>query len=241
KDKLRLFTSFRDWRVHVGVPGFPPSTPDPSGKTYDPAEMDTTDMDSGLVNLTWQASKKNRITAYGAYQTYRKPNRGASAFNTPLSNFNEDDKFTLLQGLWNSVLSQNAFLDARVAYLHIDFPLFQKGTEQSIQDQTTTNIYRAAQQEQIFERKRLQASVNFQYFIPRALGGRHELRFGIDHAHTPTTTQVNRIDDLNLFYRSANPPGAQSTQVTFFNSTVNSAQTVDDTAIFAQDSYSTRK
>ena len=127
-------------------------------------------------------------------------------------------------------------MDARIAYLKIFFPLFQKGTDQSLSDQSTGFLDRAAQNEQIFNRKRLQASVNFQYFIANALGGRHELRFGIDHAHTPTTTAVHRIDDINLFYRSS--PTPTPTSVQFFNSPVNSAATVDSTALFAADSFS---
>lgn len=224
KDRLRFFGSVRDWRVHVNVAGFP--------------EVENTDMTSGMANLTWQLNKNNRFTAYGARQSYDKPNRGASPFNNPTSNSKEDDFFTMLQGQWNSILSQNAFLDARVAFLKIFFPLFQKGKDQSLSDQSTGFLDRAAQTESIFNRKRLQASVNFQYFVANALGGRHELRFGIDHAHTPTTTTQNRIDDLNLFYRSA--PAPTATQVTFFNSTVNSAATVDNTAVFAQDSYSAK-
>jgi carboxypeptidase family protein/TonB-dependent receptor-like protein len=224
QNKLRLFTSFRDWRVHVNVPGFP--------------ETETTDMDSGMANLSYQVNPGNRLTAYGAYQTYRKPNRGAAATNMPLSDFNEDDHFTLLQGLWNSVLGQKAFLDARVSYLSIFFPLYQKGHDQSLFDQSTGFLDRAAQTESIFTRKRLQASVNFQYFVAHALGGRHELRFGIDHAHTPTTTAQHRIDDLNLFWRSATNT---ATQVQLFNSPVNSRATVDDTALFVQDTYILRR
>jgi hypothetical protein len=224
KDKLRLFASVRDWRVHVNVAGFP--------------EVENTDMTSGMANLTWQISKNNRFTAYGARQSYDKPNRGASPFNNPTSNFKEDDFFTLLQGQWNSILGPNAFLDAKVSFLKIFFPLFQKGNDQSLLDQSTGFLDRAAQQEFVFTRKRLQASVNVQYFVANALGGRHELRFGIDHAHTPTTTAVHRIDDLNLFYRSAPTPTA--VQVQFFNSPVDSAATVDNTAVFVQDSYSVK-
>jgi len=224
KDKLRFFGSVRDWRVHVNVAGFP--------------EVENTDMTSGMASLTLQATKSNRFKIYGARQSYDKPNRGASPLVTPESNFKEDDFFTLLQGEWNSVISSQAFLDARVSYLNIDFPLFQKGTQQSLLDQSTTILYRAAQTESIFNRKRMEATVNLQYFIPNALGGRHELRFGIDHAHTPTTTAQHRIDDVNLFYRSQPTPTAVSVQ--FFNSPVNSKQTVDTTAIFAQDSYSTK-
>jgi hypothetical protein len=223
KDKLRLFASFRDWRVHVGVAGFP--------------ETEATDMTSGMANLTWQLNQGNKITAYAARQYYDKPNRGASPLVTPQSDFHEDDHFTLLQAQWNSVLSQKAFLDARASLLDIFFPLFQKGSDQSLLDQSTNFLERAAQTESVFTRKRYQASVNLQYFVARALGGRHELRFGIDHSHSPTTTAQHRIDDLNLFWRSANNA---ATEVQLFNSPVDSKQTVDITALFAQDSYNVK-
>lgn len=220
KDKLRVYASVRDWRVHVNVPGFP--------------EIENTDMTSGLLNLTWQMNPKNRVSLYASRQYYNKPNRGAAATNEPLSVFHEDDHFTLAQALWNSVLSQTAFLDGRVSFLDIFFPLFQKGTDQSLSDQTTGFLSRAAQAEQVFGRKRLEASLNLQYFVPQAIGGRHEFRVGADYTHMPTTTAVHRIDDLNLFYRSAT---GQGTSVQFFNSPVNSASNVDVFALFAQDSY----
>jgi hypothetical protein len=190
-----------------------------------------------MANLTWQLSRSNKITAYAARQYYNKPNRGASPLFTPQSDFHEDDHFTLLQAQWNSVLSQRAFLDARASLLDIFFPLFQKGTDQSLLDQSTNFLERAAQTESVFTRKRYQASLNLQYFVARALGGRHELRFGIDHSHSPTTTAQHRIDDLNLFWRSANNA---ATEVQLFNSPVDSRQTVDITALFAQDSYNVR-
>lgn len=218
KDKVRVFASVRDWRVHVTVPGF--------------AEVENTDMTSGLVNLTWQASSKHKLSLYGSRQYYNKPNRGAAATNEPLSAFHEDDHFTLAQALWNSVLSQTAFLDARLSLLDIFFPLYQKGTQQSLSDQGTGFLSRAAQNEFVFQRRRIQASLNLSYFVPEALGGRHEFRFGADYSHAPTKTAVHRIDDLNLFMRN----GA-GTQVQFFNSPVDSASTVDGLALFAQDSY----
>lgn len=224
KDKLRLFTSFRDWRVHVNVAGFP--------------VVEATDMTSGMANLSWQLNQNNKITAYAARQYYDKPNRGASPLNTPRSNFKEDDHFTLLQAQWNSILSQKAFLDARVSMLDIFFPLFQKGSDQSLRDQSTNFLDRASETESIFTRKRYQASVNLQYFVAHAQGGRHELRFGIDHSHSPTTTAQHRIDDLNLFWRSSTNA---ATEVQFFNSPVDSRATVDITALFAQDTYNVKR
>lgn len=224
KNKLRFFASYRDWRVHVNVPGFP--------------EEEFTDMKSGLGNVAYQITNDHRITGFYARQYYYKPNRGASAFNTPESNFKEDDVFDITQGLWNSVLTNASFLDARFTFNRIFFPLFQKGTQQSLSDQATGILTRAAQNEQIFRRYRFQMNANYQYYLDNFLGGRHELRVGFDHAHMPTETDVNRIDDVNLFWNSAQGRG---TEVTFFNSPVQSKSTVDQTAFFAQDNYTIKR
>jgi hypothetical protein len=221
KDKVRFFASLRDWRVHVTVPGFP--------------EVEPTDIDSGLANVTWQVTSKNRLTAFGSRQYYKKPNRDASALNTPESNFKEDDVTAIYQLLWNSVLSSHAFMDARVSYNDLFFPLYIKGTGQSLFDNATSIRTRSNSREVIFTRKRLQASANFQYFVERALGGRHELRFGIDHAHAPTTTSEHRVDDLNLTWSSAT---RQTSTVQLFNSPVDSKSTVDVDALYFQDTYS---
>ena len=220
-DRFRFFGSFRDWRVHVNVPGFP--------------EIEETNITSGLGNVTWQVNQDNRVTGFASRQYYKKPNRGANALNTPQSNWNEDDVTSIYQGLWNSVLSNNAFMDARVSYNDLFFPLFIKNEEQTLFDLSTGIRTRSNANEFVFNRKRLQASANAQYYVDRALGGRHELRFGVDHAHAPTTTAVRRVDDVNLTFRSQ--PAAAASQVTLFNSPVNSKATVDVTALFVQDSY----
>src|SRR5581483_5876785 len=49
KDKLRLFTSVRDWRVHVNVPA-----------AFSTTVLDQTNMTSGLANLTYQMNNNNR-------------------------------------------------------------------------------------------------------------------------------------------------------------------------------------
>ena len=49
--KLRMFTSFRDWRVHVNVPA-----------AFSTLVLDKTDITSGLVNANYQVSQNNRLT-----------------------------------------------------------------------------------------------------------------------------------------------------------------------------------
>ncbi len=42
-----------------------------------------------------------------------------------------------------------------------------------------------------------------QYYLDESLGGRHELKFGFDHAHAPVENRVTRFDDVDLTYSSA--------------------------------------
>jgi hypothetical protein len=229
KDKLRFFGSFRDWRVHVNVPA-----------AFSEQVLDETNMTSGLGNVSWQINHANRFTGFYARQYYKKPNRflASSAFYTGESNSNEDDVFDIVQGLWNSVITNKLFMDARVSFNKIFFPLYYNGTDQSLNDLSTGILLRNEATEQIFIRKRLQASATFNYFLDQALGGRHELRFGFDHAHMPTSTEVHRWDDVALTYRSAT---GQSANVTFYNTPVQSKANVDVTALFAQDTYTLKR
>ncbi|HWQ00274.1 MAG TPA: TonB-dependent receptor, partial [Vicinamibacterales bacterium] len=225
RNKVRFFGSFRDWRVHVNVPA-----------AFSELVLDETNITSGLGNVTWQVDDNNRFTGFYTRQYYKKPNRflGSSALFTSESNSNEDDVFDIVQALWNSVLSPDLFLDARLSYNRIFFPLYFNGRDQSLLDLSTGIRTRNAASEQIFIRNRLQASATFNYFVDRALGGRHEIRFGADHAHMPTSTEVHRWDDLEVAYRSAtNTP----VRVTLFNTPVQSKATLDVTALFLQDSY----
>jgi hypothetical protein len=224
RNRLRFFTAFRDWRIHVGVPDFP--------------EPEATDMTSGLLNLAWQVNNGNRLTGFYSRQHRAKPNRGASALLTPESTQREDDRFYIAQGLWNSVLNPRSFLEVGVSYLHIFFPARQKGSQQSLLDLTTGKRTRAAASENIIYWPRLQTNVSFQYYLDRALGGRHEIRFGFQASHAPNKNMVRRIDDLNLTYRSAT--NAAST-VQLFNSPRDSRTTVDDLAFYAQDSFSIKR
>jgi hypothetical protein len=227
-NKVRLFSSFRDWRVHVNVPA-----------AYSQSVLDSTNMTSGLVNVTWQATNANRFTGFYSRQYYKKPNRflGSSALYTSESNSNEDDIFDIVQGLWNSVITNTFFMDARVSFNKIFFPLYYNGSDQALTDLSTGILLRNELSEQIYIRKRLQASATFNKYIDQALGGRHEIRFGIDHAHMPTSTEVHRWDDVTVTYRSATniPVG-----VTLYNTPVLSKANVDVTALFLQDSYSVK-
>lgn len=227
--KLRIFGSFRDWRVHVNVPA-----------AFSTLVLDKTDITSGLVNTTYQVNDNNRLTGFYSKQYYKKPHRFLAASNTLVeeSTSNEDDVFDVFQVLWNSVLSRNLFVDARFGLNKILFPTYQNGTDQTLLDTATSIRTRNFTTDTERFRDRYQANTTFQYYVDEALGGRHEFKFGFDHAHAPVEVRTRRVDDLELTYNSAT---GQSQTVTLFATPFFTKTAVDVTALYAQDSYAIKR
>jgi len=226
RDKLRVFGSFRDWRVHVNVP-----------VQFSQTVLDETNITSGLVNTSWQVSQNNRLTGFYSRQRYAKPHRllNSASITVPESTVNEQDIFNVYQGLWNSVLTQNMFMDARIGVNTILFPTYFNGTEQSLTDTATGIITGTNTSEVIRNRKRYQGNATFQYYLDEALGGRHEFRFGFDHAHAVVQNETHRIDDVELTWNSTT---RTAQNVTLHHTTAIDKTAVDVTALFFQDSYS---
>src|SRR5262249_34023189 len=129
KNKLRLFGSFRDWRVHQNVP-----------VSNAQNVLDQTNITSGLGNLTWQLDQKNKITGFYSRQRYSKPDRllNTAAITVKDSTVDEEDMFDVVQVLWNSILTPNLYIDARLGLNKILFPTyFNGGNQQSITDTST--------------------------------------------------------------------------------------------------------
>ncbi len=84
-------------------------------------------------------------------------------------------------------------------------------------------------------RRRVQAIANWQYYLPRLLGGRHELKAGVDNGYTPEDVTNTRVDDVNLTFRSLPTPSAATVQI--FNSPLHQKRAVMSTALYGQDSY----
>jgi len=223
--KLRLFGSFRDWRVHVNVPA-----------AFSTLVLDKTDITSGLLNATYQLNDNNRLTGLYSKQYYKKPHRFLAASNTLVeeSTSNEDDVFDLFQVLWNSVLTRNLFIDARVGVNKILFPTYQNGTQQTLLDNATSIRTRNFTTDTERFRDRYQANTTFQYFLDEALGGRHEFKFGFDYAHAPVLNKIRRVDDLELTYNSALNV---SQNVTLFATPFFTRTAADVMAFYLQDSY----
>ncbi|MGH9346706.1 MAG: TonB-dependent receptor [Vicinamibacterales bacterium] len=223
RNKLRFFASLRDWRANVNVPGFP--------------EIEKTSIRTADGSVGWQVTPKNTFTGYVNQQWYAKPNRGASPLETPDTTADETFYLGLYQAVWNSVFTNRAFMDLRGSFNDMNSYFAQKGTEQSLLDASTGMRTRARAVDQTTIMPKLHVNANLHYYLDEALGGRHELRMGVDYERSgPVQRNQVRIDDLDLTYRSQPVPTAST--VRLWNSPVNSRQRVDVTAFYLQDRYS---
>jgi carboxypeptidase family protein/TonB-dependent receptor-like protein len=224
--KLRMFASFRDWRVHVNTPA-----------AFSTLVLDKTDITSGLINLNYQMNDKNRLTGFYSRQYYKKPNRFLAGANTLVqeSTSNEDDVFDVYQVLWNSIISPRFFIDARFGLNKIFFPTYLNGSDQTLLDSATGIRTRNFTTGTERWRDRYQINATGQYYVDQWLGGRHEFKFGFDNTHAPVENRVVRFDDVDLQYSSAT---GLSQFVTLYGTPFFSKTAVNVSALFAQDSYS---
>jgi hypothetical protein len=237
---LFYFGALNDQRTAVHFAGFP--SPAWTGAP----EPDTTNITSVFTDPTYQLNAKNRFQATVSRQVYDKVNRGADTSNgtqDPESVWHEHDVLAVYQGLWNLVLTDRQFMDTRVSYNSINFPLNLKTDKQTLLDQATNIRTRANNVQQIMDRRRLQVSSNWQYFVPQALGGRHEIRAGFDNAYTPETVDIAINGDVRLVYRSIATTGgaAGPVQVQVFNTPLQQKRAVMQTSLYAQDSFIYRR
>ncbi len=227
--KLRIFTSFRDWRVHVNVPA-----------AFSTLVLDKTDITSGLINANYQLTDDNRLTGLYSRQYDKKPHRFLIASNTATidSTSNEDDVFDIYQVLWNSVVSQTFFVDARVGLNKIFFPTYLNGNDQTLLDSATNIRTRNFNTGTERWRDRYQANATGQYYVDEWIGGRHEFKFGFDYAHMPVENRTTRFGDVDMTYSSTT---GLAQNVTLFATPFFTKTAVDTTALYGQDSMAFKR
>ena len=165
KDRLHFFGAYRAWRVHRFVAGFVDEQNNPI--------VEPTDMYSGLATATYQINPSQRLTGFWARQAYKKPQRDASALTAPLATLDEDDDFSIYQGMWNKIVSDHAFFEARASFVDIFFPLriqeaARAAGNQNTFDFATNRTSGAAAAETLSERRRLQLNAVLSWY--RATG-----------------------------------------------------------------------
>jgi hypothetical protein len=239
KSKLFYFGSLNYQQIHVSVLGFP-AVPPASVPTLlaNTSTQDTTDTIAGEGKLNYQLGAKNRFEGYLSKQRYDKPNRALSAGNTQDSDLKELDTFVIEQLAWNLTLSNRMFVDSKISYNNTHFPLSQKTALQPLFDADTQLQLRNTNNTARRFRRRLEAVSNWQYFVPKLVGGRHEFKAGFDNGYTPEDVNVTGVDNVNA--NAAGTPSTGST-VSLFSWPTFQKRAVMTTAVYGQDSYSIKR
>lgn len=238
RNKLYAFGSFNHQPTHVNVPNFPAVSPLPV-QLADSSTQDTTDITTGTGRLTYQLAR-NRFDLYGSRQRYDKPNRGAGPGVTQDSASKEYDIDNVVQGLWNWVLSDRLFANTNVSYNNVHFPLLQKTNLQPLEDLAAGVQYRNRTNSATMFRRRLEVQSIWQYYLPSFGIGRHEFKAGFNNSYTPEDVTTERVDNVNLRYRSFATSATQPAgpvDVTIFNSPFTIKRAVMNSAFFVQDTY----
>jgi Carboxypeptidase regulatory-like domain len=217
RDKVRFFTSWRDWRIHRNVVDFPKS--------------ENTDMFSGLGNVTYELNPSNRITGLYTRQTYFKPNRNASALVPPESTWIEDDVFSIYQGAYNSQISSNAIFDARVSYSTVVFPLkLQPGvTQPNVVELSTGKNSGAASQNYDQWRTRLAVDTAMTY-VKRTGNVNHDIKGGYQYFRGLADATQDVFQGINLNVLNSVPQ-----TVTEYNSPVQEKEIFRGSVLHLQD------
>ena len=123
--------------------------------------------------------------------------------------------FDLVQGLWNSVLGKNFFIDARVGLNKILFPTYLNGGNQQSPTDNATGILTGTSPtgpsaSAIAIRPTPPASTT----STRRSGGRHEFKFGFDYSHAVSRTEPRASTTSTTIYTSAT--GRRAQNVTLF-------------------------
>jgi hypothetical protein len=238
RNRLYYFGSFNHQPTHVNVAGFPAVSPVPV-ELEDTSTQETTDITTGTGRLTYQVAA-HKFDFYGSRQRYDKPNRGAGPGVTQDSASKEYDIDNVVQGLWTWVVSDRLFATTNVSFNNVHFPLYQKTAQQPLEDLAANVQHRNRTSSAIMFRRRLEVQSNWTHYIPAFLSGRHEIKGGFNNSYTPEDVTTERVDDLNLRFRSfetaANQP-AGPVDVTIFNSPFTVKRAVINTAAYAQDTY----
>ena len=150
----------------------------------------------------------------------------------------EDDVFDIYQLLWNTVVTQKFFVDARVGLNKIFFPTYLNTAEQTLNDSATGIRTRNFNVGTERWRDRYQANATGQYYLDDFLGARHEFKFGFDHAHSPVENRASRVDDVDPTYSSAT---GLAQNVILFGTPFYTKTAIDVTALHAQDSFAVKR
>ena len=246
QNKLWFWGAYRNWGTTQYSPGMYYSK-DPNAWVYVPdlsrPALGKVKSDSKALRLTWQASQKNKVSAFYDYQPfthyYRNFGRTTTPEATTWSPIRPND---LLQVTWKSTATTRLLLEAGVTRMNGSLPQYQQKDPElfsgpnawnpndvAARELSTGIAYRAAQQYGVFS-----GSVNYKVRTAASyVTGSHVFKLGFDDNFGNRDTLEQRNGGYTVSLRN----GA-TTSLTLFAPVRYLTRMNADIGIYGQDQWS---
>jgi hypothetical protein len=188
---------------------------------------------NGSLNLTWQASPKNKFTGFYDYEYQCYCHFGIRPTLAPEASLNMRSKATLSQVSWQSPITNRLLLEMGASYYYNDLPrdLESQATQPQITDAGIGLTFRSAsnvRNPQTVETLR----GNMSYLV-----GSHEIRAGFTYIHSYGNDFTGRIG--NISYTTLN--GAPSSVTYYATPYWSSNYYLNPLGMFAQDQWKVQR
>lgn len=210
---------------------------DPKAWTYTPdlSRRGVNDQTNhtGSLNLTWQASRRNKISGFYNYEYQCNCHFQIAPTVSPEAARSMRPNSRIYQGTWTFPVTNRLLAEAGISIYPVGFPRdpVAESTEPGILEQSNNFTYRAAtpyvRNDQRLDNYR--ASVSY-------VTGSHALKFGFSYirAHEPDNTWVRG----DVSYRTLN---GVPNQVTYWTTPYTNDFYINPLAFFAQDQWTLRR
>ena len=198
KDKLWFFGATRRWRLdqlQIGA-----TNPDGS------QAIDDNLIENYMGKLTSQVTSSTRASVmFNRNLKYRYHRRDSPyLFVADVASVLQDQPAQNYVAQFNQVVGQKGVFDARFGRMWGDFPSrYQDGATQiAVRDVVTFERFNAAEIQSVNPNHRYQANGTYSYFVPRLLGGTHDLKAGVQLSWERMAYDRVRNGDILLEMRS---------------------------------------
>jgi hypothetical protein len=236
KDRLWFYAAFRYIATESYVGGLYYNAT-PAAWVYTP-DLDRRAINgqngkNGSLNLTWQASRKNKLTMFYNYEFQCNCHFGINPLVSPEASRNMRPRTRLYQGTWTNPLTNRLLLEAGVSFYPVAFPRDPQpeATEPSIVEQSSSLRFRSAgsyvRNDQRLDTYR--ASLSY-------ITGTHAAKFGIFYIRGYQPDKTWALGDIE--YRTLN---GVPNQVTYWTTPYTNDLAMQPLAFFAQDQWTLKR
>ena len=198
-DSVWFYTAFREYRVTPFVLNC--LLPDGSGCT------DGSFLTNFTSKVTARLDDSSTLMVNGEWAQKIRANRGVSQFTAPAGSWFQDGRHFIMQGKYNRVFGNNAFLDAYAGWGSPPFPLkYQDGVGNTTSRfDEVTGVRSDAARSEFFSLAHLWTLGSNYTLFKDGANASHDLKLGVEHRRGSYYTRTSHNESLERRYANGVP------------------------------------